>query len=103
MRGGDKHRRATIHDVARAAGVSAATVSKVLRGVVIEAPIATLDEVRQGQSVVVAVVQGIAISVVVALVVVFLAGGSAGEAPDSSDATVSGVPPRAASVIREQG
>ena len=30
----DKHRRATIHDVARSAGVSAATVSKVLRGVV---------------------------------------------------------------------
>ena len=33
MRGEDKPKRATIHDVARAAGVSAATVSKVLRGV----------------------------------------------------------------------
>ncbi|SDI69468.1 LacI family DNA-binding transcriptional regulator [Aliiruegeria lutimaris] len=33
MQPDDKHRRATIHDVARAAGVSAATVSKVLRGV----------------------------------------------------------------------
>lgn len=33
MRGEDRPRRATIHDVARAAGVSAATVSKVLRGV----------------------------------------------------------------------
>ncbi|WP_343116144.1 LacI family DNA-binding transcriptional regulator [Ostreiculturibacter nitratireducens] len=33
MPGEDKQRRATIHDVARAAGVSAATVSKVLRGV----------------------------------------------------------------------
>ena len=33
MPGDDKQRRATIHDVARAAGVSAATVSKVLRGV----------------------------------------------------------------------
>lgn len=33
MPGEDSNRRATIHDVARAAGVSAATVSKVLRGV----------------------------------------------------------------------
>lgn len=33
MTGDAEHRRATIHDVARAAGVSAATVSKVLRGV----------------------------------------------------------------------
>jgi len=33
MSPGDKQKRATIHDVARRAGVSAATVSKVLRGV----------------------------------------------------------------------
>lgn len=33
MPGDAEHRRATIHDVARVAGVSAATVSKVLRGV----------------------------------------------------------------------
>lgn len=33
MSGSNEHRRATIHDVARSAGVSAATVSKVLRGV----------------------------------------------------------------------
>ncbi len=32
MPGGGEQKRATIHDVARAAGVSAATVSKVLRG-----------------------------------------------------------------------
>jgi hypothetical protein len=56
-----------------------------------------------GKLVVAAVVQGVAIGVVVALVVVFLAGGSAGEAPDSSGAAVSGVPPRAASLAREQG
>lgn len=56
-----------------------------------------------GKLVLAAVVQGVAVSAVVALVVVFLAGGSAGDAPDSSGAAVSGAPPRAASLDREQG
>ncbi len=56
-----------------------------------------------GKLVLAAVVQGVAVSVVVALVVVILAGGAAGDASDLPDAAVSGTPPQPASLVREQG
>jgi hypothetical protein len=56
-----------------------------------------------GKLVVAAVVQGVVVSAVVALVVMVLASGSVGESADPSDAAVSGVPERSAGVPREQG
>jgi len=56
-----------------------------------------------GKLVLAAIVQGVVVSAVVALVVVMLASGSVGDSSDPTDAAVSGAPAQAARVDREQG
>jgi len=56
-----------------------------------------------GKLVLAAIVQGLAVSAVVALLVMVLASGSAAEAPSAPDAATAGSPAPAASAPREQG
>jgi hypothetical protein len=56
-----------------------------------------------GKLVLAAVVQGVVVSAIVALVVVVLASGSAADTPVAPGSAVSGTPAGAAGVAREQG